>query len=260
VSRIHPSAHVDPGAILGAGVRVGPGAVVGAGVRLGEDCEVGAHAILEGPAVLGPGCRVFPGAVIGAEAQVVRLKGPGGGVEIGAGTLIRESATVHRSMHEGKTTRVGAGCYLMVGSHVAHDCQVGDRVIFTNGIAVGGHVWVGDDSFVSNSAGVHQFVRIGPGVLLIGPSGVRKDVPPYTTVEGQPPRVRGLNVVGLRRREVPAEVRAHLKRAYRILFQEAKTAAEAAARIEAELPAGREIQTVVQFIRSSERGVYQGAV
>ncbi|MBI2131437.1 MAG: acyl-ACP--UDP-N-acetylglucosamine O-acyltransferase [Candidatus Tectomicrobia bacterium] len=248
MSRIHPSAHVDPGAILAPGVRVGPGAAVGAGVCLGEDCEVGAHTILEGPAVLGPGCRVFPGAVIGAEAQVVKLKGPGG------------AATIHRSMHEGKTTRVGAGCYLMVGSHVAHDCQVGDRVILSNGITLGGHVEVGDDCFVTNFIGVHQFVRIGPGVLLAGPSGVRKDVPPYTTVEGHPPRVRGLNVVGLRRREVPAEVRAHLKRAYRILFQEAKTAAEAAARIEAELPAGREIQTVIQFIRSSERGIYQGAV
>lgn len=260
MTRIHPSAHVDPGAILAPGVRVGPGAAVGAGVRLGEDCEVGAHAILEGPAVLGPGCRVFPGAVIGAEAQVVKLKGPGGGIEVGGGTVVREAATVHRSMHEGKTTRVGAGCYLMVGSHVAHDCQVGDRVILSNGIALGGHVEVGDDCFVTNFIGVHQFVRIGPGVLLAGPSGVRKDVPPYTTVEGHPPRVRGLNVVGLRRRGVPAEVRAHLKRAYRILFQEAKTAAEAAARIEAELPAGREIQTVIQFIRSSERGICQGAV
>jgi len=260
VSLIHPSAHVDPAAILAPGVRVGPGAVVGAGIQLGEDCEVSPHAVLEGPAVIGPGCRFFPGAVVGAEGQVVSLKGKGGSVEIGAGTVLREAATVHRSMTEGKVTRVGAGCYLMVGAHVAHDCQVGDRVILSNGIALGGHVEVGDDCFVTNFIGVHQFVRIGTGVIIAGPSGVRKDVPPYTTVEGQPPRVRGLNVVGLRRRGVSAEVRGHLKRAYKILFQEAATAAEAAARIEAELPGGREIQTVIQFIRSSERGLYHGAV
>jgi len=260
VSLIHPSAHVDPGADLAPGVRIGPGAVVGAGVRLGEECEVGAHAVLEGPAVLGPGCRLFPGVVIGTEGQVTPLTGPGGATEVGAGTVLREAVTVHRSMYAGKTTRVGAGCYLMVGSHVAHDCQLGDRVIFANGVAIGGHVKVGDDGVFSGLVAVHQFVQIGPGVMIGGPCGVRKDVPPYTTVEGDPPRVRGLNVVGLRRRRVSAEVRAHLKRAYRILFQEAKTAAEAAARIEAELPAGREIQTVVEFIRSSERGLYHGAV
>ena len=188
MSLIHPSAHVDPAAILAPGVRVGPGAVVGAGIQLGEDCEVSPHAVLEGPAVIGPGCRFFPGAVVGAEGQVVSLKGKGGSVEIGAGTVLREAATVHRSMTEGKVTRVGAGCYLMVGAHVAHDCQVGDRVILSNGIALGGHVEVGDDCFVTNFIGVHQFVRIGTGVIIAGPSGVLKDVPPYTTVEGQPPR------------------------------------------------------------------------
>lgn len=260
MSQIHPSAHVDPGATLAPGVRVGPGAVVGAGVKLGEECEVGPYAVLQGPVVLGPGCRVFSGAVVGTEAQVVKPQGPGGGIEIGAGTVLREMVTVHRSMYEGKKTRVGADCYIMVGAHVAHDCLLGDRVLLSNGVTLGGHVKVGDDCFVTNFIGVHQFVHIGSGVLLAGPSGVRKDVPPYTTVEGDPPRVRGLNVVGLRRRGVSAEVRGHLKRAYRILFQEAKTAEEAAARIEAELPPGREIQTVIQFIRSSERGLYHGAV
>ena len=260
MSLIHPAAHVDPAVVLGPGVRIGPGAVVGAGVRLGEECEVGPHAVIEGPAVIGPRCRIFAGAAVGAEPQVVKPQGPGGGVEIGAGTVLREAVSVHRSMYEGKVTRVGGECYLMVGAHVAHDCQVGDRVIFTNGIALGGHVQVGDDAFIAHCAGVHQFVHIGPGVLITGPSGVRKDVPPYTTVEGNPPRVRGLNVVGLKRRGVSAEVRGHLKQAYRILFQGAGTAAEAAARIEAELPPGREIQTVVQFIRSSERGLYHGAV
>jgi UDP-N-acetylglucosamine acyltransferase len=260
VSLIHPSAHIDPGATLLPGVRVGPGAVVGAGVQLGEGCEVGPNVVLEGPAVIGTGCRFFAGSAVGAEGQVVHLEGKGGGVEIGSGTVLRETVTVHRSMHEGKTTRVGAGCYFMVGAHVAHDCQVGDRVVITNGNALGGHVVVGDDCFLSNFLGIHQFVRIGAGAIVVGPSGIRKDVPPYTMVEGDPARVRGLNLVGLRRRGVSAEVRGHLKRAYRILLQEAKTAAEAAARIEAEVPAGREIQTVIQFIRSSERGIYPGAV
>jgi len=260
VSEIHPAAHIDPAAVLGQGLRVGPGAVIGAEVCLADGCEVGACAVLEGPASIGAGCRIFPGAVIGAEAQIVDFAGKGGGIVIGPGTVIREMATVHRSKYEEKVTRVGERCYIMVCAHVAHDCQLGDRVILTNGIGLGGHVEMGDDCFISNFVGVHQFVRLGEGAFITGPSGVRKDVPPFTTVEGHPPRVRGLNVVGLRRRGVQPEVRGHLKRAYRILFQEAKTVAEGIERIEAELPLGREVRSVIEFLRNSERGVCQGEV
>jgi UDP-N-acetylglucosamine acyltransferase len=191
---------------------------------------------------------------------MVNSEGKGGGVEIGPRTVVREMVTVHRSIHEGEMTRVGEECYLMTQSHVAHDCELGDRVILVNWVGLSGHVEVANDCFITGYVGIHQFVRIGEGVILTGPNAVRKDVPPFTLVDGNPPRVRGLNAVGLRRRGVSAEVRALLKKAYQILFQEAKTIAEGADRIEAELMLGSEIKSVVGFVRGSKRGIYQGRV
>ncbi len=260
MSEIHPSASIDSGATVGEGVCIGPGAVVGAGVLLGDGCEVGAHVVIEGPTEIGPGCRIFHGAIIGTEGQYVTLEGEGGRVEVGAKTVIREGATINRSILEGGLTRVGEGCYLMVQSHVAHDCLLGDRVILTNATALSGHIEIGNDVFITGFTAIHQFVRIGDGVILTGPTAVRKDVLPYTKTDGNPPEVRGLNSIGLRRMGVSAEVRGHLKRAYRILFQESKTVEEAIGQIESELPVGREIKTVVDFLRNSERGVCRGRV
>lgn len=260
MTKTHPAAHVDSQAKIGLNVTIGPGAFVGADVELGDRCEIGANVVISGPTSIGPGCRIFPGAVIGLEGQVVNLEGDGGGIEVGPGTVVREMATVHRSIYKEQVTRVGSECYLMVQSHVAHDCQLGDRVILTNATTLGGHVEVGNDSFITGFVAIHQFVCIGEGVMLTGPSPVRKDVPPFSLVADNPPRVRGLNMVGLRRRGVSSEIRGHLKRAYRILYEEAKTAAEAADQIESELPLGREIQSVIEFIRSSKRGVYEGRV
>ncbi len=262
MSEIHPAAFVDPGAEVSEGTRIGPGAVVGPGVKLGEGCEVGAHAVLEGRIDIGSGCRIFPGAVIGTEAQFAGGGGGGGGggVEIGANTVVREMVTIHRSLEEGSATRIGENCYLMIQAHVAHDCLLGDRVILTNSTALSGHVEVGDGAFISGFVGIHQFVRIGEGAILTGPSAVRQDVLPFTNTDGNPPAVRGLNTIGLRRSGVSAEVRSHLKKAYHILFEEPKTSAEAAGRIEAEVPLGREIDSVVEFIRAAKRGFYRGGV
>lgn len=260
MNTIHPAAHVNPEASLGEDVRIGPGAVIGPAVRLGDGCEIGAHAVIEGLVEVGPGCRIFPSAVIGTEGQYTNLDGPGGSVVIGARTVVREMASIHRSIKEDGVTQIGQECYLMALSHVAHDCILGDRVILTNSVSLSGHVEVGDGAFITGLVGIHQFTQVGEGVLLTGPCAVRKDVPPFTNTDGNPPLVRGLNTVGLRRSGVSAAVRGHLKQAYRILFGEAKTVEDALSRIEAELPLGREIQSVIDFIRSSERGIYRGGV
>jgi UDP-N-acetylglucosamine acyltransferase len=261
VSEIHPAAFVDPGAEVGEGARIGPGAVVGPGARLGEGCEVGAHAVLEGRVDIASGCRIFPGAVIGTEAQFVGGEGgAGGGVEIGANTVVREMVTIHRSLEEGSATRIGEDCYLMVQAHIAHDCLLGDRVILANWTGLSGHIEVGSGAFISGYVGIHQFVRIGEGAILTGPAAVRQDVLPFTNTEGNPPMVRGLNTIGLRRSGVSAEVRSNLKKAYHILFEDSKTTAEAADRIEAEVPLGREINSVVEFARVAKRGFYRGGV
>ncbi|MDP6367302.1 MAG: acyl-[acyl-carrier-protein]--UDP-N-acetylglucosamine O-acyltransferase, partial [Nitrospinota bacterium] len=166
MSEIHPSTSIDSGAYVGEGVSVGPGAVIGADVRMGDGCQVGANAVIEGPAEIGPGCRIFPGAIIGTEAQYTALEGEGGRVEVGANTVVREGATINRSFKEGGVTRVGEECYLMMQAHVAHDCLLGDRVILTNSTALSGHIEIGSDAFITGFTAIHQFVRIGDGVIL----------------------------------------------------------------------------------------------
>ena len=233
---------------------------MGANVILRDGCEIGPNAVIQGPAFIGEGCRIFPNAVIGLEAQVVDLPSDSGGVEIGAGTVVRETATIHRSMRLGQNTVVGGKCYIMVGAHVGHDCRVGDETILVNHCSLGGHVEIGEKCFISNFIGVHQRMRIGQGSILVGPIAVRKDVPPFVKMAGAPFRVVGLNVVGLRRRGVSAEVRADIKRTYGILFNESGTMAQKIERIEAQAPLGEEIRSVVEFVRSSENGIYQGRV
>ncbi|MDE0331276.1 MAG: acyl-ACP--UDP-N-acetylglucosamine O-acyltransferase [Nitrospinae bacterium] len=260
MNEIAPTSHIDSKAQLGQELKIGPGAFVGADVILRDGCEIGANVIIEGPAVIGEGCRILSNAVIGLEAQVVDLQSDSGGVEIGTGTIIRETATIHRSMYQGQNTIIGKNCYIMVGSHVGHDSHVGDEVILVNHCSLGGHVEVGDNCFISNFIGVHQRMRIGEGAILVGPIAVRKDVPPFVKMAGYPFRVAGLNVVGLRRRGVSAEVRAEIKRVYGILFNEPGTMAQKIDKLEAQAPLGAEIQSVVEFVRDSKNGIYQGRV
>ncbi|MCE2451970.1 MAG: acyl-ACP--UDP-N-acetylglucosamine O-acyltransferase [Nitrospinae bacterium] len=257
---IAPTSHIHPEAQLGQDLQIGPGAFVGADVIVRDGCEIGQNATIQGPAVIGERCRIFPNAVIGLEAQVVDLQSDSGGVEIGAGTIIRETATIHRSMHQGQNTIIGRKCYIMVGAHVGHDCRVGDGVIMVNHCSLGGHVEVGNNSFISNFIGVHQRMRVGEGVILVGPVAVRKDVPPFVKMAGAPFRVVGLNVVGLRRRGVSAEARADIKRAYGILFNEPGTMAQKLEKMEAHESLGAEIRSVVEFVRNSKNGIYQGRV
>jgi UDP-N-acetylglucosamine acyltransferase len=214
---IDPSAHVDPEAVLGDGVRVGPGAVIEAGARVGDGTVVGAHAVITGHATIGRSCRISPSALIGGDPQDVAFQGADTRVEIGEGTTVREFATVHRATKPGTATIVGRDCYLMVSSHVAHDCVLGDRVIVCNCALVAGHVQVGDRAFLSGNTVVHQFSRIGTLAMLGGLSGVGQDIGPYLTVVKRN-EVRAINVVGLRRAGFDLESRRRIQAAYRELF------------------------------------------
>ena len=163
-------------------------------------------------------------------------------------------------MYQGQNTILGRKCYIMVGAHVGHDCRVGDQSILVNHCSLGGHVEVGNKCFISNFLGVHQYMRVGEGSIVVGPAAARKDVPPFVKMTGDPLRVIGLNVVGLQRSGVSPEVRAEIKRAYKILFDETGTMAQKIEKIEAQVPLGAEIQSVVEFVRNSKNGVYQGRV
>jgi UDP-N-acetylglucosamine acyltransferase len=257
---IHPTAIIDPGAELGNDVTVGPYAVIGPKVTLGDGCSIGAHAIVESHVRMGKGNRLYPYAAVGGDPQDLKYRGEETWVEMGDDNLVREFVTVNRGTVEGGgVTRLGSGNMLMAYCHIAHDCRIGSRVIMANAATLAGHVSVEDGAIVGGLSAVHQFVRIGTLCIIGGMSGVPQDVPPYVTaVVARPQKGRslyGLNLIGLRRNKVPAETISVLKKAYKMIFRAEGTMKEALAQVEAELPPLPEVKHMVEFVRSSTRGV-----
>lgn len=245
---IHPSAIVDPRAELAQGVSVGPYAIVEAGVRLAEGCVVHAHAVVRGPTVLGPRNVVHPFAVIGGEPQVKRPPRAPPRLECGAGNVFREHVTVHGGT-EGRATRVGDGCLLMVASHVAHDVDLGSGCVLANGVQLAGHVVVEDGVTFGGLSAAAQFVRVGEGAFVAGMTGCERDVPPFVVVQGNRARVRGVNIVGLRRGGVSEESIRALARAVRKLTQRGSTQADALRSLERETD-----PYVVRLVAAMRRG------
>lgn len=256
-ARIHPTAVVSPRAELGADVEIGPYAVVGEEVVLGRGTSVGPHAVIENWTTVGEGCSIAAVAVIGGAPQDVGYRGHRSYVRIGDRTVVREYVTIHRAKEPEGVTVVGSDCYLMAYSHVAHDCRFGDRVILANMVNLSGHVVVEDGAFLSGVVAVHQFERVGELSLVGALSVVRKDILPYTIVEGHSPRVRGLNVVGLRRRGISPEARGAIKGALRLLLDEGLRTQEAVERIRAEYGLFPEASHLADFAETSERGFYR---
>jgi UDP-N-acetylglucosamine acyltransferase len=249
---IHPTAVVSPGARLAEDVRVGPYVVIEDEVVVGDGCVIGAHSVIKQFTSLGRRNRVYEHAVLGGEPQDVKFKGERSRLLIGDDNLIREGVTLHRANGEGEATLIGSRNFLMIGVHVAHNCVVGDDNIFANEVALAGHITVEDHVFLSNNVGCHQFVRLGRYAMVGGKSKIVQDVLPFFITDGNPPRVRGLNTVGLRRAGFPAEARRALKDAYRALFRSRLALEDALA----ELAQTRDenVQHLLNFIRGSERG------
>ena len=215
---IHPSAQVHPSARLAPDVEVGPFAIIEADAMLGPGCRVAAHAIIKARAVLGANVKVDHFAVVGGDPQDLSFDAnTASGTVIGDRTVLREHVTIHRATKAGESTLIGADCLLMAGSHVAHDCVLGANIILANGCMLGGHVHVGDKAFVSGGVAVHQFCRIGGGALVSGNAVITEDVPPNALAHGRN-LVAGLNLVGLRRRGVPAPAVSEIKRAYHAVY------------------------------------------
>jgi UDP-N-acetylglucosamine acyltransferase len=251
---IHPTALVDPKAELGEDVVVGPFCIVESGVRVGAGTILGARVHLRSGTTLGANCRAHSGAVIGEAPQVAAGAPRQSFVSIGDRCIIREGATLHRSMTEGGTTRVGNDCFLMANSHVAHDCVLGNNVILVNGALLAGHVILDDNVIISGNSVVHQFCRLGKYSFLSGLSAIVKDLPPFMLASGGRARVVGLNIVGIRRAGIPAERRLQLKRAYRILYRQGLNISQALAELK-RLAATPELTTLIEFIGCSKRGI-----
>ncbi len=220
MATVHPTAVVEAGAVLAETARVGPLCFVGDGVELGEGTELVAQATVLGPTRVGRNNRIFPHATLGAPPQDRSWCGEDTLLEIGDDNVFREQVTVHRgTLKGGGVTRVGSRCLLMVGAHVAHDCQVDDDVVMTNLATLGGHVRVQQNAVLGGHVAVAPFVRLGRGCFVAGGAKVERDVPPFTIAAGDRARVRGLNRVGLSRAGVPGRSQRALGRAYRIIWR-----------------------------------------
>jgi UDP-N-acetylglucosamine acyltransferase len=237
-------------------VRLGPFSVIGPGVEIGADVRVGAHAVIERDTRIGAGCRIAHGAVVGSDPQDLKYAGESTRLEIGERTRVREFCTVNRGTAATGITRLGSDCLLMAYTHVAHDCFVGDHVILSNAVQIGGHVHVGDWAILGALAGAHQFTRIGEHSFIGGAAKITQDVPPFLLADGNPCMARGINTVGLQRRGFSRESVAGLRTAFRTLFRNRElNLGQALTELDMQDDLVPEVRSLVRFIRESERGI-----
>jgi UDP-N-acetylglucosamine acyltransferase len=252
---IHATAVIHPKARIGADCEIGPYCVIGQHVELGERCKLHSHVVIEGHTTLGKENEAFPFACLGLKSQDLKWKGGTTRTEIGDGNTFREHDTVHSATSDGGVTRVGSNNHILAYSHVAHDVQLGNHVIMSNVATLAGHVVIGDHAVIGGLVAIHQFCRIGTLSMIGGCSKVVQDVPPFMIADGNPARTRTVNKVGLERKGIGEAAQAALKQAYKLLFREGLTFSNAVTKIEAELPALPEILHLVEFVRTSERGL-----
>jgi UDP-N-acetylglucosamine acyltransferase len=254
-ARIHPTAVIDSSAEIGADCEIGPYCVIGAGVRLGDACWLQHHVSLHGPAQFGRGNRFFPFACLGQQTQDLKYAGEPTHLIVGNDNTFREFVTVHRGTAPESATRLGSGGNFLAYTHIAHDCTVGDHVIFSNNGTLAGHVEVGDYAIVGGLTAVHQFCRIGRHALTGGCSKIVQDVPPYMIADGNPAKVRSFNKVGLERHGFSEAAQRHVKEAYRLIYRSALNLQQAVEQMRSDLPDTPEVQDILAFVTSSPRGI-----
>lgn len=252
---VHPTAHVEDGAVLAADVVVGAFSFVGREVELGQGVKVAEHVTLIGRTRIGADCRIFPHACLGGEPQDRSFDGASTSLDVGARGQIREHVTVHvGTTRGGGCTRIGEDAFLMNSAHIGHDCQIGNNVIVASFCGLGGHSKVEDFAVLGAYTGLHQYARVGESVMVAGGSKLTLDAPPFAMVAGDRARLVGLNSVGLRRRGFSAKTRAQIKHAFHLIFQSKLRLEEALARVDAEIGAVPEVERLVSFLRKTERG------
>ncbi len=254
---VHPSAVVDPGAKIPASCKIGPFCFVGPGVEMGENCELISHVVLQGPTTLGDHNRIFPFASIGMGPQDLTYKGEPTRLEIGSHNEIREYVTIHRgTVKGGQLTKVGSHCLIMAYTHIAHDCHIGDHVIMANAATLAGHVTVEDWAVVGALCPVHQFVRVGTHAYIGGGTTITQDVLPFSkTSAARENRAYGANSIGLQRRGFTPERLKKIQHAFRVLLASKLNTSQAIAKLRSEGDLGEDVDMLVRFVETSERGV-----
>ena len=252
---IHPTAIVDPGATMGEGTVIGPYCIVAAGVVLGPDCWLQHHVTLCGPTTAGARNKFYAYCSIGQQTQDLKYKSEPTYLEIGDENCFREFVTINRSTTGENKTRVGHRGNYLAYSHIGHDCDVGDAVIFSNNGTLAGHVQVGDHAVIGGLTAIHQFCRIGRFAITGGCSKIVQDIPPFMIADGNPAKVRGINLIGLERAGFPPENVKWIKEAFRLIYRSKYNTRQAIEAIRKELPLNAEIQQIIEFIEKSERGI-----
>lgn len=252
---IHPTAIISKKAKITDNCVIGPNTIVADNVSIGAGAKIGAFCVIEGNTTIGKNCEILTGAIIGSKPQDLKYKGEKSYLEIGDGNIIREYCTFNPGTTEGSKTIIGSNNLFMAYSHVAHDCIVGNHCIFANNATLAGHVVIEDKAVIGGLVAVHQFVRVGQLSIIGGCSKVVQDIPPYSTCDGHPARVYGLNLIGLKRSNVSRESIRQLNHIFKIVFNSGLSAKHALEKIEKEEKLLVESKNLVDFIKKSQRGL-----
>jgi UDP-N-acetylglucosamine acyltransferase len=252
---IHPTAILHPKAQIGTDCEIGPYCIIGGHVTLGDNCRLHSHVVVDGHTKLGKENEIFPFASIGLKTQDLKWKGGVTRTEIGDHNTFREYVTIHSATGDGEVTTVGSHNHLLAYCHLAHNVTLGDHNIMSNVATLAGHVTVEDHAVIGGLAAVHQFCRIGKLAMIGGCSKVVQDVPPFMMADGNPAETRTINKIGMERNGVSEAAQSALKQCYKVLFREGLTISNALAKIETELPKLPEILHLLNFVRTSERGI-----
>src|SRR6266480_2269710 len=253
--QIHPTAIVDPGTKIGAGTTIGPYSVIGADVVLGQNCWLQHHVTLCGPTDAGAGNKFYAYCSIGQQTEDLKYQAEPTYLEIGDENTFREFVTISRSTTSKGKTRIGNRGTFLAYSHIGHDCQVGDGVVFSNNGTLAGHVQVGDHAVMGGLTAVHQFCRIGRFAITGGCSKIVQDVPPFMIADGNPAEIRGVNLIGLERKNYAPESVKLIKEAFRLIYRSKYNTRQAVEAMQKELPQTEEIIEIIRFIEKSERGI-----
>lgn len=256
--KIHPTAIVDKKAKLADDVEVGPYALIGPNVEIRKSVVIAGHAVVDGYTVIGEDTRIFTGAVVGSQPQDLKYKGKKSFLKIGKNNIIREYVTMNPGTEEGAVTSIGDDNLLMAYSHVAHDCRIGNNCVIANSGTLAGHVTIEDRVVMGGLAAVHQFTRVGKMAIIGGCSKVVQDIPPFSTCDGNPSRVYGLNLIGITRAGMSKDAQARLRKAFKILFHSGLIFKNGIEKVKKSIGSFEEIDYLLNFIKNSERGVCRG--
>lgn len=257
---IQPLAYVNPQAKIADNVVIEPFVTIHKNVVIEEGTWIGSNVTIMEGARIGKNCRIFPGAVISAIPQDLKFEGEDSLTEIGDNVTIRECVTINRGTNASGTTKVGNNVLIMAYSHIAHDCVIGNNVVMANAVQLAGHVEVGDWAILGGISAVHQFVKIGKHVMISGGSLVRKDIPPFSKAAREPLSYEGVNSIGLRRRGYTSEKIGEIQEIYRYFYLRGLNNSKALAKVEATMPATKERDEIISFIKGSNRGIMKGFI